>query len=336
MKTTIHDVAKKAGVSVATVSRVVNGNYPVNVKTKERVNAAIQELNFVPNVQAQEIKLGASKTIGVIVPSIDNMFFSEVVNGIERALNEKSYSLLITFSKNDQESELACVRNLVARNVAGIIIADPVTENMDKQNFSKIVGNVPIVFINGDPSHSEFSFVLSDEAKGISEALAYFWQQGRHDILFVRGADSYSYDIKEEVFKQFCDRHNLHATARMIYSGEGNSAQIIEQTKDILVPILQEHVYDAIFCCNELMAMGVIDACQQLQLSIPDDVALIGFDNTLLSKYSNPKLTTVDQHMHLLGYNAGGLVLENIETGQRGKRIVLNTSLIVRDSTTNM
>lgn len=332
MKVTIHDVAKKAGVSVATVSRVVNGNYPVNIKTKEKVQAVIDELQFVPNVQAQEIKLGASKTIGVIVPSIDNMFFSEVVNGIERALNEKNYSLLLTFSKNQKDMELACVRNLIARNVAGIIIADPVTENMDQENFKSIVGNVPLIFINGDPSHSDFSFVLSDEVKGTKEALDFLWEIEHKDILFVRGNDSYSYDIKQEVFIDFCAQHSLDVTNRIVTSGDGNSAQVIENTANLLYDVLSKQRYDAIFCCNDLMAMGCISACKKLQIQIPQDLALIGFDNTLLSKYCSPMLTTVDQHMHLLGYNAGGLVLENIETGQRGKRIVLNTSLIVRES----
>ncbi|MEG0736789.1 MAG: LacI family DNA-binding transcriptional regulator, partial [Longicatena sp.] len=112
MKITIVDVAKKANVSVATVSRVINDNYPVNSKTKAKVQKVIKELNFIPNLQAREVKKRKTKTIGVIVPSVENMFFPEVINGIEQHLMQKSYSLLLSFSKNSEEKEQECVRNL--------------------------------------------------------------------------------------------------------------------------------------------------------------------------------------------------------------------------------
>lgn len=333
MKVTIVEVAKLAEVSVATVSRVINDNYPVNKKTKARVLKAIDELKFVPNVQAQEVKRRKSKTIGVIVPSVDNMYFPEVVHGIERELMNSSYSLLITFSKNNKEKEQDCVRNLIGRNVAGIIIVDASTANVDNHFFEEFVKNTPIVFINGDPSQNDFSFVMSDEEKGTIEALTYLWECGHHHVFFVRGDNSYSYDIKEQTYREFYREKEVNIDGNIISVGEGNSSDVIEFTTDKFMDLLATKKCSAAFCCNDLMALGVVNACKKSAVLIPREFSVIGFDNVILSKYTDPKLTTVDQHMHQLGVNAAQLVLENISTvSNLNKKIVLNTSLIKRET----
>ena len=130
MKITIVDVAKKANVSVATVSRVMNGNYPVKAETKKRVLEVVEELNYIPNMQARELTQQKSATIGVVVPSINNMFFPEVINGIESSLKLNSLSLILACSNNDAEEEKLCVNNLLSRNVSGIIVIDPNTDNI--------------------------------------------------------------------------------------------------------------------------------------------------------------------------------------------------------------
>ena len=333
MKVTIVEVAKQAGVSVATVSRVINNNYPVNAKTKARVLKVIEDLNFVPNVQAQEVKKRKSKTIGVIVPSVDNMYFPEVVHGIEQQLMSRSYSLLITFSKNNKEQEQDCTRNLIGRNVAGIIIADASTSNVSSGFFKEYVKNTPIVFINGDPSQSEFSFVMSDEEKGTIDALNHLWENGHEHVYFVRGENSYSYDIKEKTYQEFYAKKGVNVERNVICVGEGNSSDVIGYTTQKFVNLLKMNHCSAAFCCNDLMALGVVNACKENALRVPKDFSIIGFDNVILSKYAEPKLTTVDQHMHQLGVNAAQLILENITTEiDLSKKVVLNTSLVKRET----
>lgn len=333
MKVTIVEVAKRAGVSVATVSRVMNNNYPVNVKTKARVLKAIEDLKFVPNVQAQEVKKRKSKTIGVIVPSVDNMYFPEVVHGIEQQLMSSSYSLLLTFSKNNKEKEQDCVRNLLGRNVAGIIIADASTSNVTNGFFKEYVRNTPIVFINGDPTQNRFSFVMSDEEHGTMEALTHLWKNGHEHVYFVRGDNSYSYDVKEKAFQTFYEEKGVNVDHKVISVGEGNSSDVIEATTEKFVTLLESNRCSAAFCCNDLMALGVVNACKERAIQIPKEFSIIGFDNVILSKYTEPKLTTVDQHMHQLGINAVQLILENITSDiDVSKKIVLNTSLIERET----
>ena len=173
MKITIQDVAKKAEVSVATVSRVLNGNYPVKAETKEKVQKVIKELNFIPNIQARELTRQKSTAIGVVLPSINNMFFPEVVTSIETALKAKGYSLILCCSNNDKDEEARCINDLLARNVAGVIVLDPNTSNINSAFYESISKTVPVVFINGHASVENISSVSNDESIGAELALKY-------------------------------------------------------------------------------------------------------------------------------------------------------------------
>ena len=148
-KATIVDVARAAGVSVATVSRVVNGNYPVKSETRERVQAAIEAVQYVPNVQARELNMQRSSTIGVVVPGLYNMFFAEVIDGIEKAVRKEGFTLLLSCAQNDPELEMECIKTLVSRNVSGIIVISPNTQGMRENFYRRLVKRVPLVFING-------------------------------------------------------------------------------------------------------------------------------------------------------------------------------------------
>lgn len=333
MKVTIIDVAKKANVSVATVSRVINNNYGVNVKTKAMVQKVIDELQFIPNMQAQEIKKRKSNTIGIIVPSVDNMFFPEVINGVEHYLMQTGYSLLLSFSKNSKEKEQENVRNLLSRNVAGIIIADANTTNVENGFYDEFIKSTPITFINGDCCYDEFSHVLCDEYEGAKKALQALWDNDHRDIYFIRGVNSYSYDVKESAYHRFLSEQEESHKPNVVYVGEGNSSKVIEVTCKMMVEKLQKENGTAAFCCNDLMAIGVLDACKELGIKVPQDFSIIGFDNIILSKFVQPKLTTVDQNMYQLGLNAAQLLVENINAGKKlNKKVVLNATLIERET----
>ncbi|WP_160687425.1 LacI family DNA-binding transcriptional regulator [Clostridium sp. C2-6-12] len=333
MKLTIVDVAKKANVSVATVSRVMNGNYPVKAETKQRVLQVIEELNYIPNMQARELTQKKSATIGVVVPSINNMFFPEVITGIETSLKLNSLSLVLACSNNDSEEEKLCVNNLLSRNVSGIIIIDPNAENVESKFYHGISKQTPVVFVNGPSVSSNISSVINDEAMGANMALNHLLENNHKDILFVRGKDSYSYDVKEKVYKSTMEKLNSFNPKNIINIGNGNSSETVDNTVNIFLDVLKKSSATAIFACNDLMAVGVLNACKKLNLDVPKDLSIIGFDNIDLSKFVEPKLTTIDQNMFLLGTNAATLLLEKIEfDNSYSKRIILINSLVERDT----
>ncbi|WP_315069775.1 LacI family DNA-binding transcriptional regulator [uncultured Clostridium sp.] len=333
MKLTIADVAKKANVSVATVSRVMNGNYPVKEETKKRVLEVIEELKYIPNMQARELTRQKSSTIGVVVPSINNMFFPEVINGIQNILKLNSQSLVLVCSENNKKEEQTCINNLLSRNVSGIIVIDPNTENIKSKFYNNISKQTPIVFVNGHSVSANISSVSNDEAMGASMALNHLLENNHKDILFVRGKDSYSYDIKEKVYKETMTALNNFKSENIINIGNGNSSETVDNTLNMFIDVLKTSSATAIFACNDLMAVGVLNACKKLNLEVPAKLSIIGFDNIDLSKFVEPKLTTIDQNMFLLGTNAATLLLEKIDSNNSlSKRIILINSLIERDT----
>ena len=329
---TIVDVAQKCGVSVATVSRVVNKNYPVSEKTRLRVQAAIDELHYVPNVQARELNLRHSTTIGVVVPGLYNMFFAEVIDGIEAAVSNDKYSLLLSCARNDPAQEQASARELVARNVAGLIVISPNTETLEEDFYKQMAVRTPLIFINGYREIEGASYVMGAEAAGTRTALQYLLELGHRRIMFVRGSHSDSYAVKEEVYRELMQAEGLLDEQMIVDMGDGNTSDTVDDTEWILSLRLPELKPTAVFCCNDLMAVGVQHACQKAGLIVPEDISIVGYDNIALAHFVSPKLTTIDQQMFRLGHAAAELVIEKIRGG-RNRRVEIENVLVERETT---
>lgn len=332
MKSTIIDVAKESGVSVATVSRVVNGNYPVREKTRLRVERAIAKLEYVPNLQARELNKQRSSIIGVIVPSFDNMFFAEVLDGIEEHLRQSAYSLLLACAQNDPAREEQCVRDFIARNVSGVIVVSPNTETAAAEFYEGTAARVPLVFINSAREIPGISYVTSDQRGGARAALDHLFRYGHERILFVQGENSDSYRMKEDVYRAVMQARGTFREEDIVNIGDGNRIETVENTMFLLMDMMLGLAATAIFCCNDLMAMGAVNACQRMGKRVPQDISVIGYDNTALSKYTAPQLTTIDQHMKRLGSAAARLMLDKIEEGTT-ENIVLPNTVVERATT---
>lgn len=332
-RATIVDVAEKAGVSVATVSRVVNGNYPVRECTRKKVQEAIGELRYVPNIQARELNTRHSSSVGVVVPSFYNMYFAEIVDGIEEMLHRNGFSMLLTCMQNNAALERECVRNLVSRNVSGIILASPDTENVDAEFYDLTSRQVPLVFVNSPLSISNASHVSNDEHAGMILALEHLYDIGHRKILLVCGDNGGAYLMKKMAYREFMDSKGLYTEENIINIGDGNSIDAAERTERLLEGRLGDpSSATAACCCNDVMACGVLNAARHAGLSVPEQFSVTGFDNTPLSRYVDPEITTVDQNMAKLGHVAVKLLLEKIETG-KDRNVVLENHLVMRKST---
>ena len=332
MKATIVDVAKESGVSVATVSRVVNGNYPVREKTRLKVENAIKKLEYVPNLQARELNTQRSSSIGVVVPSFDNMFFAQVLDGIEEHLRQSSYSLLLACAQNDAVREEECVRDFITRNVSGVIVVSPNTETAVSEFYENTAVRLPLVFVNSARELAGISYVTSDQRGGARAALAHLFHYGHERILFVQGENSDSYRIKEKVYREIMRERGAFHPEDIVNVGEGNHIETVENTMFILMDMMLDLAPTAIFCCNDLMAMGAVNACQRMGRRVPQDISVIGYDNTALSRYTAPKLTTIDQNMGDLGREAARLMLKQIEENVT-ENVVLANTVVERETT---
>lgn len=334
MKVNIKDVAKEANVSMSTVSRVLNNNYPVKEETRERVEKAIEKLNFNPNILARSLINQNTKTIGVIAPSINNLFFPTVVKAIEHILRINGYSIYLCDTDDQASEEVAYIKSLMGRQVDGIIVIDPKTENIKNGFYEKISRDIPLVCINGYNEGIKCSFVLNDEVSGARQAMKYLIDLGHENIVFVRGKKSYSYDLKEAVYKEILEEYGLIKNRKVVDIGEGNSYETVDNTTNIICKKFKGMKFPiAFFACNDLMALGVMNACKKMSYDIPKNVSIVGFDNIAISSLIEPKLTTVDQNMYLLGENAANMLLDIIKhNNKKIERVSLDTQLIIRNS----
>lgn len=334
MAVTINDVAKEAGVSITTVSRVINGNYPVKQETRQRVEEAIKKLNFQPNPIARSLVCRKTNSIGIVVPSITNMYFTEVVDGIEKYARMNSYDIFLNITNGDAKAEINAVNKFIERYVDGIIVVDPQTENILSGFYNEIVNTVPVVFVNGYHQEIDLSFVISNEENGFKNALKHLNKTGHKNIIFVRGESSYSYDLKENIYKKFIK--NIGSREYILTVNAGNSIEVVENTKKAILSISSEiklgEDFTALIACNDLMATGVLNACLELGIKVPDEFSIIGFDNIILSQMTTPKLSTVDQNMKKLGEKSAEMLLNYIESGYEADKVLINTKLILRES----
>ncbi|GMQ60848.1 LacI family DNA-binding transcriptional regulator [Vallitalea maricola] len=334
-RATISDVAKLAGVSITTVSRVMNKNYPVKEATRKKVEKAIEELEFKPNLLARGLIHNKTQTICILTPSIENLFFSEVVKGIDSVIKNKGYTTFLCNTEGDPEQEKLMIDNMKDRSVDGIIAINPRTKNIKSGYYEGISKQIPLVIINGYNRGIHCNYVLNDGEVGTYEALKYLYELGHRDIVFLRGRYSYSYDVKEDIYRKCCEEFKLEFDEdNILIIEDGNGLEAVEQSKAVVEKIIRKNdKVSCLFACNDWMAVGALKAAKALNISVPEEFSIIGFDNTIISQITEPSLTTVDQNMTGLGQISGNRICEIIrDSDKENKKIIIETRLIHRDS----
>ncbi|WP_074042209.1 LacI family DNA-binding transcriptional regulator [Desnuesiella massiliensis] len=334
MAVTINEVAKEAGVSITTVSRVLNNNYPVKKETREKIEKAIEKLNYKPNIMARSLITKKSGIIAVIVPGITNLFFPTIVEEIGDCIKSKGYSITLCNTRGDYKTEKELIEQMLSRQVDGIIIIDPASENLKSNYYEDIAMHIPTIIVNGSPQGIKCNFVCYDEAAGAKEAFKHLIDLGHKKIAFLRGDRSLSYDIKEKIYKEILEENALEYI-NIIQAGGGNSIDVIGYVQAKLEEILSaKEKPTAIFACNDLMAVGAMSACAKFGFKVPEDISILGFDNTLLSSITHPSLTSVDQNMKETGRTAAMELIDIIENPSKTrKKIIIDTNLVIREST---
>jgi len=335
-KPTIQDVAKLAGVSITTVSRVINKNYPVRESTKKKVEKAIDTLGFKPNLLARALIQDKTKTIGILTPSIENLFFSEVVKGIDSYVRKEGYDTFLCNTEGLAVNEQRMIDNLKNRNVDGIISIDPRTENIKNGYYEELTKHIPLVLINGYNEGITCNFVMNDEKGGMIQSLKHLIELGHSKIAFLRGRRSYSYDIKEAIYKEYMKKEGLNEKL-IIHIESGNELDTVNLSKKAVKEYLKKNEdITAIIACNDWMAVGALNAAIELGIDVPSKLSIIGFDNTIISQITKPKLTTVDQNMNNLGVLAARRIFQLLEKDNTiDQKIILDTKLIIRETTSS-
>ncbi len=324
---TLRMVAREAGVSASTVSRIINGTVNVSDGLKRSVDAAIAKFGFRPNAAARGLALGKTSTIGVVAQAIDSPFYGEGLRGIEAGLRQRGYAPLIMSGNWRNEDEDRCVQELIARGVDGVIVFAGRLSDAKLKNYAK---SVPIV-ITGRSLRAPRLFSLQvDDAGASMLAVQHLVELGHRQIAFITGSEAHPDAIERlRGYKQALANADIGFNPKLVAVGDWHEEGGLRATLELLDANLK---FTALFCVNDQTAYGACLALYRKGLSIPHDVSLIGFDDLPSSAYRLPPLTSVRQSIGELGERSAQAILELI-AGRRPRIAAPDVKLVVREST---
>lgn len=330
MKYTIKDVAKKAGVSIATVSRVLNGKDRVKEETKQRVLSVIEELNYVTNFPAKALRKNRTGVIGAIVPEIANSFYGEIIQGIENKANEYDLRLIVCDGGGKLHKELDFVRFLYDKSVSGMIFIFP---SMPDEELAKIKnsGNAIVLFGRNMQAYNIPSITV-DNKDGAYQAVMHLVSHGYKKIAFIGGDEAaHLPDRRERLlgYKEALQECRYEIRPEYIVNAPFQTINTVF-TRLMELP----DPPDAVFCAYDELALGVLKTAQQLGVKIPGDVALVGFDDLRICQYTSPALTTVKQPTYMIGSLCCEKLIYTLDRDNEvpSVNLVIPPQLIVRES----
>ncbi len=334
------DVAKLAGVSVSTVSRVLNGGSLVDKETKKNVEIAIKKLNYRPNLVAYGLRAKSSRLIGVILPELVHQAYAMIAQYIEAESSAKGYSMLLGIHKNQRECERWLIDEFQRRNVDGIIL-QPVIDERNIACDLKEETTVPMVLYGYSFSSSYMGTVQFDNYKAGVMAAEYFVKLGHRRVACTVGPDTMEY-LRERLngFRDGLAKHRLELRQQDICAcdfnyqvsnmlgGENAVRQFVDGREEADIPT-------AIWAHNDIVAVGIIKELQRRKIRVPEDISVIGMDNMILTDMVSPSLTTIGQPIEKMAVRSVDMLLQEIELKEQyvPETVRMEPELVLREST---
>ncbi|MFA9379649.1 MAG: LacI family DNA-binding transcriptional regulator [Acetanaerobacterium sp.] len=330
MAVTINDIAKKTGISKSTVSRVLMGKGSFSEKNRQRVLAAMEEMQYSPNSVARAMRTGRTGNIAFIIcqnhtPAVSHPFYSRILDGTLGEVNRIGYNLIIASENNITDDSSV----IFQKRIDGVILASSVRPEI-VQMFRR--HEIPTVLINNLSDEPDVICVMSDDYGGASDAMEYLIEKGHRRIAFICGyPDHSSYKERHNAYMDVLKRHGLEVDENIIrFCGhrteEGKAAMeiLLRDTRD----------FTAVFASNDFIAVGAVKALKEAALKIPEDVAVVGFDDLDMAKIIDPELTTVHTDKEQIGIRAVKCLFDIMDKKDCCERVrIQKTRLIVRKST---
>jgi LacI family transcriptional regulator len=323
---TVHEVARIAGVSAATVSRFLNGTAKVSEEKRQAIESVIEKLNYKPNVLARNLKTGSSRTIGVLTQSLVSGYFADAMAGIDEALQGSGYAPLIVSGHWHADEEAERIELLIARRVDGLVI---LSGKLKDAQILKLSQRVPIVaFGRALAGPQAFGFSL-DNYRGACEAVEHLVLQGHRRIAFIAGpSDHQDAQARLAGYRDTLAKHRIEENPQLVVGGDFSESGGLLAVERLLE---SGQRFSSIFAANDLTAYGARLALYRRGIRVPEDISVIGFDDLHSSMYTTPPLTTVRQPLFDVGRCLGKAIVRMI--GQEALDLELpQLSLVVRES----
>ena len=323
MATTIKDIAEETGVSYATVSRALNNKDGVKPGTREKILAVALARGYTPNGLARGLVRKQTHSIGLIIPDISNPFFPQVARGVEDGAKEKGYSVFLCNTNYESAQEARYLQLLIEKRVDGIILASGFQASGAINPLS--MGSIPIVSLCTRFENVKNSFVVIDNERGGFIATKHLIEQGYPTVGYI-GTQGQRF----KGYLQALEKFNIPFDDRFVFSGDLKRETGYEIAKWL---IADQHFPRALFVENDLMALGAIQGIKESELRVPDDIAVVGFDDISFASFPEIGLTTVRQPKYEMGKLAANILLDSIiKSTKEPKKHILEPKLIVRTS----
>ena len=323
---TLKDVAEKCGVTVTTVSRMLNGRGYVSEKTKKKIRQAMKDLNYQPNAFARALSLQKSSFIGLIVPSASNMYFCKVIDSVERYVSKNGYKLLLCNSNLEPKKEIEYFDMLSANKVAGVILASR-TQDIDKN----IAIDAPVISIDRVIS-PRIPSICSDNYQGGVLAAEHLIASGCRKLVHISGSANLNMDANKRYygFKEVCEKKDIPH-----FVVDATEDQFVSMHYETIINKLLDNYpdVDGIFTSNDIIAAQVITICNKRGIKIPDRIKLVGYDDIDLCKLCSPSITTIHQSVDEICQYAVESIIFKTENKTMPSNITFPVRLIKRETT---
>lgn len=335
-KATIKDIAKHAGVSPSTVSRFINNSGYVGDEAREKIEQAIQELNYTPNVFAQNLPTGGSNIIGVVIPDINNPFFGEIIKGIASVLDDENLHMILCDTDENTEKELKSLAMLKGQMIKGLLITPTSDKNEFNSEYLSMLESmgIPIVLIDRDVKYSNFDAVFLDNVQGAFEATNALIQEGHERIAIIAGPlTSKPGRDRLRGFKKAFEMNRVTIDEDLILHGDFRENSGYQLMKHVLA---MKNRPTAVFTSNNLMNLGAIKAMVEEGIDIGKDISLIGFDEIEILNTLSMNISVVSRPTRKMGAVAAEILLERLggqsKESMGMKRIILSPKLLLKGS----
>lgn len=332
-RATIHDIAKKLNITASTVSRALKDHPRISAETKKAVQKIAQKLNYQPNNIAAALRNGKSKILGIIVPMVDRSFFSSVIRGIEEIANGANYNVMICQTYENPEKEIATVEALLNARVDGII-ASHAKNTLNFDHFLKVKERgIPLILFDRSNDELEVSNVVIDDFLGAYKATEHLIQQGCIRIAHFTNTRKISiYKERLRGYREALLNNNLAYDESLVVASD---LQLEDGRYSMLQLLKLNEIPDGVFSASAYGILGALQILKENGIKVPEEVALVGFSNEPFTSFTDPSLSTVEQHSMRIGNTAAEIFLEEVSDTVKKfipQKIVLKPELIIRQS----
>ena len=310
---TLKDVAKAAGVSYATVSRALSGSPQIGSDTRERIIKLCDEMGYTTNYVARSMVMKKTDLIGLVVPTIDNAFMSELAFYVEMSARAHGYNVMLCNSGPDLKQEKTVVKLLLGRQVDGILIVPQSSKTYE--NIRAYTDQVPTVFMSENLRDQPQSYVAADNTRGAYIATKYLYELGHRNILYFGRRHTTTHQLRAEGYMKACQELGLQQRFVNSEFSRSSIANGYEMARDLFSKPID---YTAIFASTDSSALGILRAADERHIDIPGQVSLIGFDNIPSTALPRIELTTIDQPKREIAIQAVDMLRDKIENGTQG------------------